>query len=30
VTTRPTPTAIERVDVFGYDLTYAHGRYVMS
>jgi cis-L-3-hydroxyproline dehydratase len=24
------PTAIERIDVFGYDLTYVHGRYVMS
>src|SRR5581483_6502896 len=23
-------TAIERIDVFGYDLTYAHGDYVMS
>jgi L-alanine-DL-glutamate epimerase-like enolase superfamily enzyme len=23
-------TAIERVDVYGYDLTYVHGRYVMS
>jgi L-alanine-DL-glutamate epimerase-like enolase superfamily enzyme len=23
-------TAIDRVDVFGYDLTYAHGDYVMS
>jgi L-alanine-DL-glutamate epimerase-like enolase superfamily enzyme len=24
------PTAIERIDVFGYDLTYVHGQYVMS
>jgi L-alanine-DL-glutamate epimerase-like enolase superfamily enzyme len=30
MTTRPSPTAIERIDVFGYDLTYAHGEYVMS
>ena len=30
VTIRPGPTTIERVDVFGYDLTYVHGRYVMS
>jgi L-alanine-DL-glutamate epimerase-like enolase superfamily enzyme len=30
MTGRPSPTAIERVDVFGYDLTYVHGRYVMS
>jgi cis-L-3-hydroxyproline dehydratase len=30
MTGRPRPTAIERVDVFGYDLTYVHGRYVMS
>jgi L-alanine-DL-glutamate epimerase-like enolase superfamily enzyme len=30
VTTRPGPTTIERVDVFGYDLTYVHGSYVMS
>ena len=27
---RPAGTSIERVDVFGYDLTYVHGRYVMS
>src|SRR5262245_49744100 len=27
---RPAPTTIERVDVFGYELSYAHGRYVMS
>ena len=25
-----TRTAIERIDIFGYDLTYAHGEYVMS
>ena len=25
-----TATAIERIDIFGYDLTYAHGEYVMS
>jgi cis-L-3-hydroxyproline dehydratase len=30
VSSRPGPTTIERVDVFGYDLTYVHGRYVMS
>jgi L-alanine-DL-glutamate epimerase-like enolase superfamily enzyme len=30
MTQRPAPTAIDRVDVFGYDLTYVHGRYVMS
>ena len=24
------PTVIDRIDVFGYDLTYAHGEYVMS
>jgi L-alanine-DL-glutamate epimerase-like enolase superfamily enzyme len=30
MTTRPSPTTIERIDVFGYDLTYVHGRYVMS
>jgi L-alanine-DL-glutamate epimerase-like enolase superfamily enzyme len=30
MTTRPAPTTIERVDVFGYDLTYVHGEYVMS
>jgi cis-L-3-hydroxyproline dehydratase len=34
MTSRPArmsaPTTIERVDVFGYELTYAHGRYVMS
>jgi cis-L-3-hydroxyproline dehydratase len=26
----PAATTIERVEVFGYDLTYVHGRYVMS
>jgi L-alanine-DL-glutamate epimerase-like enolase superfamily enzyme len=26
----PAPTAIERVEVYGYRLTYAHGTYVMS
>src|SRR3954454_16176142 len=25
-----TATEIERIDIFGYDLTYAHGEYVMS
>jgi L-alanine-DL-glutamate epimerase-like enolase superfamily enzyme len=30
MTGRARTTAIERVDVFGYDLTYVHGRYVMS
>ncbi len=24
------PTVIDRIDIFGYDLTYAHGEYVMS
>ncbi len=26
----PSATRIERVNVYGYDLTYAHGDYVMS
>jgi cis-L-3-hydroxyproline dehydratase len=30
MTSRTPSTAIERVDVYGYDLTYVHGRYVMS
>lgn len=30
MTSRPGPTTIERVEIFGYDLTYVHGRYVMS
>jgi hypothetical protein len=28
--TQAAPAAIERIDVFGYELTYAHGDYVMS
>ncbi len=28
--TQVAPAAIERIDVFGYELTYAHGDYVMS
>src|SRR5579872_2994869 len=26
----PSPTVIERVEIYGYDVTYVHGTYVMS